>query len=83
VLPYADYCDPFGQSSDCFQCRHEPPHQSCPAHALHHLAEPLAEAAEILAPLVRPTRSLLTLTDRPSVRLAGLEADERRHDVGS
>jgi hypothetical protein len=44
---------------------------------------PYPEAAEILTPLVRPTRSLLTLTDKPSVRRAGLEADERRHDVGS
>lgn len=45
--------------------------------------EPYPKAAEILTPLVRPTRSLLMHTDRPSVRLAGLEADERRHDVGS
>jgi len=44
VLLYADHWDPFGQSSDYSQCRHEPHHQLCPAHALCHPSEPLAEA---------------------------------------
>jgi hypothetical protein len=44
VLLYADHWDPFDQSSDYSQCRREPPHQLCPAHALCHPSEPLAEA---------------------------------------
>ena len=45
------------------------------------LAGPASNADEVLTPLVRHTRSLLTLKGRPPFRLAGLETYERLQNV--
>jgi len=45
------------------------------------LTEPEAKADEVITPLLRHTRSLLTRKGRPPFRLAGRETDERLQNV--